>query len=182
MGREKPLQTVGGITLAERAATALRASVDDVLLVTNRPELYAFLGLETLVDIIPGRGPLSGLHAAHQRLGGKAALVVAADYPFLEPGALRRIACEDPDGGVVLPHVDGHPHPLCALYSGAALAAAEGALVSGELMVLSLLARLPQVVVSQTELGGAVASRIFFNVNTPEDLARAEELFAQAQA
>jgi molybdopterin-guanine dinucleotide biosynthesis protein A len=182
MGREKPLQTVGGVTLIERAAAALGACVENVLLVTNRPDLYGFLDLPIVEDLVAGRGPLSGLAAAASKLRGERALVVAADYPFLEPDALRRILSEDPVGGVVVPHVDGHPHPLCALYAPEALAAAQDSLDRGELMVMSLLARLPQTIVPQSELGGPAASRVFFNVNTPEDLDRAEEMLAQAQA
>lgn len=182
MGREKPLQTVGGVTLVERAATALRAVVGEILLVTNRPDLYGFLELPIVEDVIPGRGPLGGLHAAHGRLAGAQALVVAADYPFLQPDVLRLIATQDPAGGVVLPYVDGHPHPLCALYAPAALGAVQDALDRGELMLMSLVDRLPQRVLTQDELGGATASRVFFNVNTPHDLERAEELLAQTPA
>jgi len=79
MGREKPLQTVGGLPLVERAAKAMAACVDELLLVTNRPDLYDFLRLPIVEDVIPGRGPLGGLHAAHQRLKDTRALVVASD-------------------------------------------------------------------------------------------------------
>jgi len=181
MGREKPLQTVGGVPLVERVATALRPCVEEILLVTNRPDLYEFLGLPVVEDVVAGRGPLGGLHAAHRKLGETRAFVVACDYPFLEEGALRRILSEDPVGGVVLPHIDGHPHPLCALYAPEALAGAKDALDRGELMLMSLVGRLPQTIVPQSELGGPDASRIFFNANTPADIARAEEILAASE-
>jgi molybdopterin-guanine dinucleotide biosynthesis protein A len=181
MGREKPLQTVGGVPLVERAAAAVRTCVDEMLLVTNRPELYEFLDMPIVEDVVVGRGPLGGLLAAHRKLGATRALVVASDYPFLEEEALRRILREDPAGGVVLPQIDGHPHPLCALYAPDALAAAHDALARGELMLMSLVSRLPQIFIPQSELGGPAASRIFFNVNTPADLERAEELLAASQ-
>ena len=181
MGREKPLQTVGGVTLVERAAAALRGCVDEMLLVTNRPDLYEFLQLTIVEDAVPNRGPLGGLHAAHRKLGATRALVVASDYPFLEEDALRRILREDPKGGIVLPHVDGRAHPLCALYAPDALAAVHEALERGELMVMSFVGRLTQTIVPQAELGGAEASRIFFNVNTPSDIERAEEILAATE-
>lgn len=181
MGREKPLQTVGGVPLVERVAAAVRTCVDEMLLITNRPDLYEFLDLPIIEDVMTGRGPLGGLHAAHRKLGATRALVVASDYPFLEERALRRILREDPVGGVVLPQVDDRFHPLCALYAPDALAAAQDALARGELMVMSLVSRLPQTIVPQSELGGPAASRTFFNVNTPADLERAEELLAASE-
>jgi len=182
MGREKPLQTVGGVPLVVRVASAMRPCVDEILLVTNRPELYESLGFPIVEDVVPGRGPLGGLQAAHRRLGATRALVAACDYPFLVEDALRRILAEDPKGGVVLPHVDGHPHPLCALYAPDALAAAQQSLDRGELMVMSLVGRLPQTIVPQAELGGPEASRIFFNVNSQADIERAEEILAATES
>ena len=46
-------------------------------------------------------------------------------------------------------------------------------------MVLSFVGRLRQKVLDQAELGGPAAARIFFNVNTPEDIRQAEEFLAQ---
>jgi molybdopterin-guanine dinucleotide biosynthesis protein A len=182
MGREKPLQVVGGVSMIERVRAAVSHCVDELVIVTNRPDLYAFLGMPMISDIYSERGPLGGIQAALGQLRSPAALVVATDYPFLEPGALRRIVGEDPAGGVVVPRVAGRLHPLCALYAKDCATVLEESLAKGELMVLSFVARLRQKVLDETELGGPeAASRIFFNVNTPEDLRRAEEILAQAQ-
>lgn len=181
MGSEKPLVEIGGRLLIERVLDAVSPCVAEVVLVTNRPELYGFLGVQAIPDTHPGRGPLAGIHSALGSLRGYGALVVACDYPFLDAQSLRKITREDPGGGVVLPQIEGRLHPLCALYATKALTAVEQALANGELMVLSLVARLPQRILFEDELGGAAAARTFFNVNTPEDLRRAEEMLAQAQ-
>ncbi|MGH7312791.1 MAG: molybdenum cofactor guanylyltransferase, partial [Candidatus Rokuibacteriota bacterium] len=44
-GRPKALMDLGGRRIIERVMTALESTVDDVLVVTNTPELYAFLGV-----------------------------------------------------------------------------------------------------------------------------------------
>jgi molybdopterin-guanine dinucleotide biosynthesis protein A len=46
--------------------------------------------------------------------------------------------------------------------------------------VLALLSHLPTKVLPESEFEDA--RRVFFNVNTPEDLRQAEVLFAQAQS
>jgi molybdopterin-guanine dinucleotide biosynthesis protein A len=49
-------------------------------------------------------------------------------------------------------------------------------------MVTSFLERIPRLVIGEDDLGGGEAARrTFFNVNTPDDLRRAEEMLAQAQ-
>src|SRR5207247_10833150 len=87
MGREKPLQIVGGVSLIERVRAAVSHCVDETVLVTNRPDLYAFLGLPMIPDTYPERGPLAGLLAALEYVRAPAPLVLAADYPLLDPGA-----------------------------------------------------------------------------------------------
>jgi len=179
MGREKPLLEIGGRLLIERVAAAVVLCASKTVVVTNRPELYSFLNLPTIQDTWPGRGPLAGIHAGLRHATCERILVVACDYPFLDAATLRRITAEDPAGGVIVPFIDGKLQPLCALYSVSVLPLVETSIASGELMVSSLLARLPQRVVQQRALGGAAASRTFFNVNTPEDLRRAEEMLAE---
>jgi molybdopterin-guanine dinucleotide biosynthesis protein A len=176
----KPLVQVGGISLIERVTTAVASSVSDCVIVTGEASLSRGLGCELLEDIHPDRGPLAGIHAASVRFGGRALLVAACDYPFLEPRALRHIVETDPGEGAVVPEIDGRLHPLCALYSPAACALAEGAILKGQLPVLALLSHLPTKVLPESEFEDA--RRVFFNVNTPEDLRQAEVLFAQAQS
>jgi molybdopterin-guanine dinucleotide biosynthesis protein A len=176
MGCEKPLVQVGGQSLIERVVDAISPVVDRVVVVTNRPELYDGLGLPTLADSYVGRGPLAGIHAALKHLACDAALIVACDYPFLDAAALGRIARTDPARGVVVPEIGGRLHPVCALYAVETLPAIEASLASGELMVLSLVSRVPRTVLREADLGGQTAERTFFNVNTPDDLRRAEEI------
>src|SRR5437867_9592094 len=135
MGREKPLLEIGGKLLVERVAAAVTPCASRTVLVTNQPELYSFLGLPTLRDTWPGRGPLAGVHAGLRHATCERALVVACDYPFLAAAPLRRIMSEDPGGGVVVPSIDGRLHPLCALYTVSLLPVVEASLASGELMV-----------------------------------------------
>jgi molybdopterin-guanine dinucleotide biosynthesis protein A len=183
MGSEKPLLEVGGTPLVERVARAVAPCVAELVVVTNRPELYGFLGRPTIPDTWTGRGPLGGIHAALKHLRGSAALIVAGDYPFLAEAAIARLAREKPGGGVVLPRIEGMLHPLCAVYGSGALGAVEEALGAGELMVRSFVERLhDRKFLDETEFGGReAAGRIFMNVNTPDDLRRAEELLAGAQ-
>ncbi len=68
--------------------------------------------------------------------------------------------------------------PFCAAYTPACLRFIETALAGDDLRLTNLLARLPRydsILVDEVRAFGDPA-RLFFNVNSPPDLARAEEL------
>ena len=48
-GRPKALIELGGRRIVERVLAALAPAVDEILIVTNSPELYAFLGVPMVV-------------------------------------------------------------------------------------------------------------------------------------
>ena len=61
-GTPKALMSLGGHRIIERVLAALAPAVDDVLVVTNTPELYAFLGLPMVADVLPEHGSLGGIY------------------------------------------------------------------------------------------------------------------------
>ena len=76
-GRPKALMELGGRRIIDRVADVVRAVADDVLIVTNTPELYASLGLPMVPDAFPDHGSLggiySGLHATVKAASPEAA-------------------------------------------------------------------------------------------------------------
>lgn len=127
----------------------------------------------TRVDEPDGvRHPLAGVVHALEQAGGPV-LVCAADLALLDPGTLRVIlvaAALAPDAPAVVPRTGKQLQVLCALYRPAALPG---------LRARAEDARAQDVV---TGLGAAVVpfadDTPFFNVNTPEDVGRAEALLA----
>src|SRR5215510_12326344 len=91
-GQPKALIELGGRPIIARVLAALAPAVDDVLLVTNTPELYAFLGLPMVGDVYPDHGALGGIYSGLEAAAGQAALTVACDMPFLHPDVVRLVA------------------------------------------------------------------------------------------
>ena len=60
-GQPKALLELGGRRIIERVLDAVAPVVDDVLIVTNTPALYAFLGVPMVPDVYPGPR-LAGRH------------------------------------------------------------------------------------------------------------------------
>ncbi len=63
-GSDKARALLDGVPLIRRTADALRPVVTDIIVVAERSEKYADLGLRTIADARPGLGPLGGLATA----------------------------------------------------------------------------------------------------------------------
>lgn len=182
-GTPKALARVGGRTLVERAHDALQPVMTDVILVTDDASLRGGLLAGVVPDTFPGEGPLAGIHAALSHaaaLGFAGALCLACDLPFASPALLRALldrAASDTDASAVAPESEGRRgvEPLCAYYAVGALPEVERLLRTGvrsayrALQSLPGVARLPLAEVRT--LGDP--DRLFLNVNTREDHARA---------
>ena len=98
MGRNKALMTLAGRRLVDRVLAVLSSVLDDLLMVTGSPELYADLGVRMVPDVVAGKGALGGIHSALHHAAAPHCLVVACDMPFLNAEFLRYIA--DQRGGI----------------------------------------------------------------------------------
>lgn len=87
MGRDKAMLAWHGRTLLEHAIDLLvRAGCDRVLASGQRP------GFPHVTDLVPGYGPLGGLHSVLSKradLAGSCLVVVPLDMPLLRPAFLR---------------------------------------------------------------------------------------------
>jgi molybdenum cofactor guanylyltransferase len=145
------------------------------------PARFTAFGLPVLPDTVPGRpGPLAGVLAGMDwaaGLGAEHLIIVAADTPFLPPDLVVRLcaagpfalAASDPGGGMRV-------HPVCGLWPVALRDTLRAALQAGQRRVLGW--ALDHGAVSVAFASDPVDP--FFNLNTPDDLARAEVLAARS--
>jgi molybdenum cofactor guanylyltransferase len=179
-GRPKGLMELGGRRLIERVLMALTPVVDDVLVVTNTPQLYAFLGLPMVQDVYPDRGSLGGIYSGLRAAPGQAALTVACDMPFLHPEVLKLVAERSGEGDVVIPRVGDQLETLHAAYGKACLPHIEERLLAGKLKIIGFFEKVRVVEITEADVARFRDPRlVFMNVNTPEELDRARELMAE---
>jgi molybdenum cofactor guanylyltransferase len=177
MGRDKSQLALGGETLAARAARTLGAVCDDLTVVTNTPEQFAGLGARLTGDVIPGGGALSGIHAGLAAARHEFALVVACDMPFLNAALLRHIASLAPGHDAVVPRWLGESEPLHAVYSRSCTAAIEPLLRRGGGRIGEFYERIRVRYLEHEEIIRFDPDGLsFFNINSPQDWARALEL------
>jgi molybdenum cofactor guanylyltransferase len=179
MGRDKALIPFLGRPLIQRVVDRLTAIADEMIVTTNRPEDYRFLGLPLFPDLIPGRGALGGLYTALSSATCEAVAVVACDMPFASPSLLEaanRLLVEE-EADVVIPDSGGGLEPMHALYRRATcLPAIEAAIQADRWKLISWF---PQVKVRTLQPDEVKlydpAGLAFWNLNTPEEFAEAEK-------
>ncbi len=153
----------------------LKSICGEVVVVTEATGRYADLALPArrVTDIVPGCGPMGGLHAGLRAIDAPFALAVACDMPFLNPRLLRYMADLPRDYEALVPSIGGRWQPLHSIYAKACLATVENLLTRDLLALTDLLSRvrmrtLPFATVQRFDPEGLS----FLNLNEPDDLMR----------
>jgi FdhD protein len=179
-GRPKALLPLGGRRIIERVLDAVAPVVDDVLIVTNTPELYGFLGVRMIADVYPDHGSLGGIFSGLAAVPGEAAFTVACDMPFLHREVARLVVARAGDGDVVIPRVGAQLETMHAVYGKACLPAIEARLRAGRLRIVGFFDTVRVVEIAEADVARHRAPEVvFMNVNTPEELTRAQALAAE---
>ena len=84
MGFDKQLLSKGSQSIIKRICISLQTRFDDIVVVSNTPELYECSGFRVVSDIMPGMGPLGGIHAGLTHASSEAVFVTACDMPFVD--------------------------------------------------------------------------------------------------
>jgi molybdopterin-guanine dinucleotide biosynthesis protein A len=180
MGRDKGLVHLAGRPLIEHILERIDGLGDEVLVITNRPQAYAYLGVLMKGDTIPGIGALMGLRTALGAARGTHVLVLACDMPFVNRPLLEYMIGLAPQVDVIVPQIDGNYEPMHAIYGRHCLPAVEASLHEGDTRLISFYDKVRVRTVVEKEIKHFDPRLMsFFNVNTPEDLARAEKIFQQ---
>jgi molybdenum cofactor guanylyltransferase len=182
LGRDKAFVDIDGKTLAQRALNTIRESgiASKITFVAGSQTQFAIEALTLdapfIFDMVEGRGPLGGIHAALSYAQTEWIFLLACDYPFISPDLPRFLAgCISDEFGAIVPEqLDGRLQPLCAFYK-----------VKEARAVIDELIHTQRVPPPMCEIVDALTLRIvrhidyshldgpdhfFLNLNTPDDL------------
>jgi molybdopterin-guanine dinucleotide biosynthesis protein A len=166
----------------DRVVDALAQTVDTLpFLVANAPEAGTWRpDLRCVPDRRPGGGSLGGIYTAVVAAGSDPVLCMAWDMPFVTASLLRALREGSEGFDVYLPESGGRRgvEPLCAVYRPACRAAIEKALDRADLRAVAFhdSVRVGTLSLEQVRRYGD-PEVLFFNINRPEDLQRAEALW-----
>ncbi|MBR1123128.1 molybdenum cofactor guanylyltransferase MobA [Bradyrhizobium lablabi] len=181
-GGDKPMRTIGGRTILERAIARLAPQCDGLILNANGdPARFAAFGLPVIADgVADFPGPLAGIlaaldWAAANRPEVEFVLSAAADCPFLPRDLVARLyqALDEQNAELAVAASGDQSHPVIGLWSVALRDELRHSLVVEDIRKIDRWTaryRLATVTWSSTPLDP------FFNANTVEDIAEAERL------
>jgi molybdopterin-guanine dinucleotide biosynthesis protein A len=178
MGQDKALMPFLGRPLIQRVIDRLAPIAAELMVTTNHPEDYRFLGLPLFPDLRPGRGALGGLYTALSSAACEAVAVVACDMPFasarLIEAANRLLIQEEAD--VVIPDSGDGLEPLHTVYRReTCLPAIESAMDADQWRLISWFPQVKVRILKPEEIKLYDPSGLtFWNLNTPEEFAEAE--------
>jgi molybdopterin-guanine dinucleotide biosynthesis protein A len=184
MHEDKALKPFLGRPLIQRVIERLSPIAEEILVTTNRPDDYRFLGLRLVPDLKPGRGALGGLYTAIASASHPIVAVAACDMPFasapLLEAASRLLVEEAAD--VVIPRSEEGYEPLHAVYRRVTcLPAIAEAIDADQWKVISWFPQVKVHILTAEERKQYDPSGLaFWNVNTPEEFSKAEELARNA--
>ena len=182
-GRNKAFLKVGGQTILDRLLASLQPFFREILLVTRQPELYAATPVRVVVDLYDARSSITGIHAGLVHSQAGYAFVVPCDTPFLQPAVIEMLldklesACD-----VVVPLLNGHYEPLCAIYSKRCIPVIEDQLDRGSYQILGFFDQMNTNILSTERIKDADPQLLsFFNVNSPSDHLACQQLWQKMQ-
>jgi molybdopterin-guanine dinucleotide biosynthesis protein A len=180
MGTDKALINIGQKGMIERVAGELKKVCSEIFVSGGQEETGKRLGLKFIADLIPGRGPLSGINASLHTAAHDYCLVVACDMPFISAELANLMIREVEGYDAAVPSYGQYLQPLFAVYCKSCLPAIESYLASGKMSVTKFLPMVRVNYVTEEKLNlFADMETVFFNVNTPEDLNKARKLLVK---
>lgn len=180
MGEDKALKTFLGRPLIQRVAERLSAIADELIVTTNRPDDYRFLNLPLYSDLKSDRGALGGLYTAIASAKHPIVGVAACDMPFASPSLLeaaRKLLLEEESDVVIARSEEGY-EPLHAVYRReTCLPAIESAIDADQWKVIAWFPQVKVRVLTSDEIKQCDPEGLaFWNVNTPEEFSKAEQI------
>lgn len=162
-GRDKGALVVDGQTIRERQVAMLSDVAAEILII----------GAEQ--DLIPGCGPMSGVHAALATARYDTVFVMACDMPHVTAAFVRHLLELAGAADLVVPRTERGYHPLCAVYTRTCLGPLERRLAARMFQMTALVDDVRVRVVEAEEIEAfGDRHRLLANVNTPADYAALE--------
>lgn len=175
-GSDKTCSRWGGRSLVAHVALGLHELVDDVVVVTRKPESMKGLsrkGLRLVKDRFAQTHPMGGLATGLGAVRHRAAFACAADMPLIEPGLIGLLAEAASGYDAAVPVWGGRLEPLCAVYSKRSLGVLEKMVSEERLALQDLFEIMPTRFVQEDEVRAVdPAGRSFSDIDTKADRAR----------
>jgi len=177
IGQNKAFIKLNGKTIIENQIKLLRKIFPEILIIANSPREYEHLGVEVTEDIIPHKGSLGGIYSGLFVSESFYSFFLACDMPFPNINLIAYMRDLVAGYDVVVPRTGVGYEPLSAFYSKECLAPIKRQMDAGNLKIADFFPGVKVRAVGTGELNKFDPDELsFFNINTPEELAKARSI------
>jgi len=143
---------------------------NELIIVTDNPDLYGKYGIRTIKDIIPQRGPLGGIYTGLLFSKNHYNFVTACDMPFLNPDLVHYMVEEINGYDLAVPEYGDQLQTLCAIYSKNCIELIKEDLSRDNLKITHFFRNVKQRLITEEEVKEIDFQGLsFVNINTPEE-------------
>lgn len=176
MGTEKGFQELCGKPLVQYAIDALSGLCSSII-ISSSSEAYHSLGYKVVADVFPGIGPMGGIYSALKQSKTEKNLVLSCDLPFVTTGLMSYILQNSNGYKVAIPWMGGqHYEPLCGFYHLSILDQISNYIMNSNYKLPDLFEEISINKLAINKDSEIFKEHLFFNVNSKQDVATAENL------
>jgi len=184
--RDKTTLLINGKPILNLIVSELsRLEFEEIILVYGTESRLFTLPVRKVGDLIPGSGVLGGIFTGLTCSGTDLNFFIACDMPFPQVNLMKYILqlAGSKNYDCVVPSDRGYQEPLFAVYRQTCLPVIQNQLEQKNFRIAHIFPRLKIRTISETELDRFDPRRLsFFNINTPDDLQKAEEISLSTEA
>jgi len=171
MGRAKAFLPYRGTSIITHIVDLVSKLFSEVLLVTNEPELFDGIEIDTVKDIIPHRGPLGGILSGLLIASYHRSFVMACDMPFVDSALITDMVKKGHNSDMLVLMHDKGIEPLIGVYSKDCINHLEESLFSGKISLHEIALGLNTQVMFCSALSNRDKNLLppYFDIDTPQD-------------
>ena len=171
MGENKAFIELEGVPIVRRIYTLFKELFQEVIIVTNQPELFKNFDSKISSDLIPNQGALGGLYTGLYFSTFQYSFCVACDMPFIKKALVQYIINHIEGEDVIVPRTEDGLQPLHAIYSKNCVDPIRKSIEEGKSKIIDIYHQVNVKVVDEKDFRCFDPGReSFINVNTPEEL------------
>jgi molybdopterin-guanine dinucleotide biosynthesis protein A len=176
MGRDKASVLLGGKPLIAHVYEAAKRVFTDIMVVSSLHGAACGLNARVVKDVLPLPGSLTGVVSALLATDAEYVFVLGCDMPFVSAEGMRYVVAAAQGEDVIIPQTEGGLEPMHALYRRSCISPFLAGLGRGHMKIDRLLSLLTTRVLPPDPVFFNRGVSVFTNINTEEDLRRAEKL------
>ncbi len=180
MGEEKGLVPFCGKPLIQNVLERVKHIGDEIIIVTNKPDLYNFLKGKIVTDIYQNYGAIAGLHSGLSYARYDVVINLACDIPYVNADLLIFLVeklNKHPDMDVIIPKTELGYEPMQAVFRKKnCLPAVESVINQGKRRMISWFDLVNVMEIHEPTLRTFNKNlENFINMNTKNELKTAEQ-------